>query len=497
MRFSREYIERFGHDGMVAESPAAYAIAQGKFTENLIQLIWRNSLYDGSALKTVAGLPVTVHAAGRFNKGAGPDFKNADITINGQRIHGDVEIHKHAREWFEHKHHLSPLYNHTALHVFVERGVATPAAATRRGRTIHELEIGLHLRHPLEDLHRELEVVQAPLTGRPFNPPCAGHLLKLGPRAAPGLFNIIGDGRALIKSNRVIARLARAEPEQIFYELLFETLGYSAFNRQFGAVARAMPRARLRDIIADNPAIPPAASARAALCRVAGFPLLHDGADTEAAAQATLMMATALPPITPIFGPDDWPLARCRPANFPQRRIAAMAALVASDFGADALQRRFAALPLDATAAQTRKFARGVLEIFTNITDPFWDCRYTFTKPTKNPKKLIGADKAVSIAADCIIPFLLAVSRAGNDLDMEQRLVLFYHALPIPSSSAVLDFMRKTVLGRDAAFAPRSVCHQQALLQVYKDFCHAAPAACSGCPFVEYLKTLGAAQASL
>lgn len=496
MRFSRGYIERFGHGGMVSEPPAAYAAAQGKFTENLIQLIWRNSLYDGSGLKTVAGLPVTVHAAGRFNKGAGPDFKNADISVGGQRMHGDIEIHKHAREWFEHKHHLSPLYNHTALHVFVERGDATPAATTRRGRTIHELEIGLHLRHPLEDLHRELEVVHTPLTGRPFTPPCTGHLLKLGPRTAPELFNIIGDGRALIKSNRVIARLARAEPEQVFYELLFETLGYSAFNRQFGAVARAMPRSRLLEIIAQNPAISPAAAARAALCRVAGFPFLHDGADADAAAQAALMASVTLPPITPIFGPGDWPLARCRPANFPQRRIAAVAALVAADVNADALQRRFAELPLDAPAIQTRKFARGILETFLNVTDPFWDCRYAFAKPSKGPKKLIGGDKAASIAADCVIPFLLAVSRTGNDLDLEQRLVLFYHALPIPSSSAVLDFMRKTVLGRDAAFAPRSVCHQQALLQVYKDFCHAAPAACTGCPFVEYLKTLGAAQSS-
>lgn len=496
MRFSREYVERFGHVGIVAETPAAYAVAQGKFTENLIQLIWRNSLYDGSALKTVTGLPVTVHTAGRYNKGAGPDFKNADITIGGQRLHGDVEIHKHAREWFEHKHHLSPLYNHTALHVFMERSDATPAATTRRGRTLHELEIGLHLRHPLEELHRELEVVHTPLTGRPFIPPCTRHLLKLGPRTAPELFNIIGDGRALIKSNRVIARLTRAEPEQVFYELLFETLGYSAFNRQFGAVARAMPRARLLEIIAQNPAIPPAAAARAALCRVAGFPFLHDGADTDAAVQAALMSATALPPITPIFGPDDWPLARCRPANFPQRRIAALAALLATGFSANALQRRFAELPLDPTAAQTRKFARGMLETFTNVTDPFWDLRYTFTKPSKSPKRLIGADKAVSIAIDCVIPFLLAVSRAGNNLDMEQRLVLFYHALPIPSSSAMLDFMRKTVLGRDTAFTPRSVCHQQALLQIYKDFCHAAPAACSGCPFVEYLKALRAAQAS-
>lgn len=496
MRFSREYIERFGHDGMVAETPAAYAIAQGKFTENLIQLVWRNSLYDGGALTTVAGLPVTVHSAGRYNTGAGPDFKNADITIGGHRLHGDVEIHKHAREWFEHKHHLSPLYNHTALHVFMERGENTPPATTRRGRTLHELEIGLHLRHPLDELHRELEVVHAPLTGRPFNPPCTVHLQKLGPRTPAELFNIIGDGRALIKSNRVIARLARAEPEQVFYELLFEALGYSAFNRQFGAVARAMPRVRLLEIIAQNPAIPPAAAARAALFRVAGFPLLHDGADAEAAAQAALMVAVALPPVTPIFGPNDWPLARCRPANFPQRRIAALAALVAADAGADALRRRFDALPLDASAARAREFARGIMDTFTGITDPFWDRRYAFAKPSKNPKKLAGADKAVSIAADCVIPFLLAVSRAENDLDLEQRLVLFYHALPVPSSSAVLDFMRKTVLGRDAAFAPRSVCHQQALLQVYKDFCHAAPAACVGCPFVEYLKTLKAAQIS-
>lgn len=486
-RFDAGYLRLLHDTGFTAAETAAgpYRPA-GRYTENIVQLVWRNGLYDGGAMKTSAGNALKVVSPGRFNRSSGPDFKNAALEIDGERVAGDIEIHKHAREWYEHKHHLSPLYDHTVLHVFVERSENTPAAVTKKGRTVRELEIGLYLRHPIEELGREVESAESPLSGRPFTPPCAALVRGLSADTVPKLLDFVGDGRALLKSNRAAARLSAAPPEQVFYEMLFETLGYSRFNTRFGALARAMPLERLRSLAADDPSLPPAVASRDILLRLAG--LYEPEEENGPPRPETVPGGTR-----PLFGKDDWPLARCRPANYPHRRIAALCAMMFDPaFSIPALKQNISALPLAASFEQTKSFAKRMLAGFTAVSDPFWDRHYTFRRPAKAPKKLVGADKAGSIMIDAVIPILLASARGENDLDMEHRLVLLYHALPAPSSNAVIDFMVKTALGHEHRGAARTVPRQQALLQIYKDFCHGSPASCAGCPFVEYLKSLRA-----
>ncbi len=482
-----------GSSFTVAEIPANRYLPfkQPKFSEHLIQLLWRNGLYDGSELKTTAGLPLKIVSPGRFNKSSGPDFKNAVITIGGEKVVGDVEIHKMSREWYEHKHHLSPLYNGTILHVCVERAANSPPAKTKKGKELPELELGLYMRHQIEELHEELESTQSPVTSRAGHAPCRKILVKTDPAEIARLLDLVGDGRMLIKSNRIIDRMDAKYPGQVLYETMFECMGYSRFNAQFGKIGAVANRAEVDRIIKSNPDIPPHLCAQAAYFRLSGLiPDGNTGADVQLAAYLSQLENVKLDGMEPIFDKKDWPLAGCRPANYPDRRIAAFAHIAAYGSSVEAYRELLDALPAPADSATTKFFLQNLLEKFTGISDPFWNNRYAFLRPTRHPKKMVGKDKAVSLVADGLIPFFLGLCRQVNDTKMEHRLVMVYHSLPIPASNAVIDYMKRNMIGRDNSFAARSVRHQQALLQVYKDFCHRAPAGCINCAFVEYLKTL-------
>ena len=52
-----------------------------------------------------------ISSPGWWNLEAGPDFRNAELFVDGNRICGDVEIHLSSGEWYQHRHHLDPRYN--------------------------------------------------------------------------------------------------------------------------------------------------------------------------------------------------------------------------------------------------------------------------------------------------------------------------------------------------------------------------------------------------
>jgi hypothetical protein len=54
---------------------------------------------------------------GVLNRFDGPDFQGAEVEIDGIRYRGDVEIHLHLKDWFNHGHHLDSRYDRVILHL--------------------------------------------------------------------------------------------------------------------------------------------------------------------------------------------------------------------------------------------------------------------------------------------------------------------------------------------------------------------------------------------
>lgn len=90
---------------------------QYKITENQVAQIWQQNLMDNAELITEDGKPIEIIYPGRLNNEQGADFRDAVIVVNKELIRGDVEIHVRSGDWWNHKHHLDPVYNRVVLHV--------------------------------------------------------------------------------------------------------------------------------------------------------------------------------------------------------------------------------------------------------------------------------------------------------------------------------------------------------------------------------------------
>ena len=99
-----------------AESPGLY----GHFSveEKVIQQIWERGDFMPDDLRTIGGEALNIIDSGKWNLAEeGPDFKGAKISIDGQTIKGDVEIHFEEKDWTRHGHDQDPAYARVILHV--------------------------------------------------------------------------------------------------------------------------------------------------------------------------------------------------------------------------------------------------------------------------------------------------------------------------------------------------------------------------------------------
>lgn len=91
-----------------------------KYREILFQWIWENLEFSCDDLETIKGNSLQIIDPGVANHGAGPDFLNAHIRINGLDWYGSVEIHKRESDWNSHGHEGDAHFNNVVLHVVYE-----------------------------------------------------------------------------------------------------------------------------------------------------------------------------------------------------------------------------------------------------------------------------------------------------------------------------------------------------------------------------------------
>ncbi|WPP50896.1 DUF2851 family protein [Catalinimonas niigatensis] len=88
--------------------------------EDLLQHIWQYQLFDKQNLQTTDGHTLNIIRLGIWNRESGPDFLQAQIKIDDMVWFGSIEIHIHASDWKQHKHHLNPAFDNVILHVVWE-----------------------------------------------------------------------------------------------------------------------------------------------------------------------------------------------------------------------------------------------------------------------------------------------------------------------------------------------------------------------------------------
>jgi hypothetical protein len=280
----------------------------------------------------------------------GPDYHEARVRVNGVAYAGSVEVDRRREDWRAHGHATNSRYNDVVLHIAFDPRETAGVVRAASGRAIPSIPLGALL------------APNAPPAPTEDSSPLPDYFGAFDAEEKTERLARLGAARFLRKRDRILERakeilyerelprsegatqfqlpidafssatdlLARRDVRrQLFYEFVFEALGYPENATATRALARSIDYRYLR--------------------RFAGAPVRFDEA-----LEASLFGASGLLPDDPTderfraiaerwttLSPryrgarlrgEDWRRFRLRPANSPERRVAAGARLGAGIF---------------------------------------------------------------------------------------------------------------------------------------------------------------------
>lgn len=440
--------------------PLAFAetVAGGLPPELELQALWFAGTL-GRVFRTTTGKAVRIIQFGEWNRGAGPDFIQAAVEIDGELRTGPLELDPQAGDWEAHGHAENPAFRDVVLHVVFKADARRPFTRTCDHGEVPQVVITeMQLSDAMNRPQREVAIAHP---GR-----CVFPLKNLPLGAIERLLDEAAVFRANGKASRWLRTADAHGRDAALFQATAETLGYRGNALAMRLLAQRAPLALLK---ADD------AAAEAVLFGTAGFLSsdLHEQAPPDTRDYLRGLWDTwwknrACYEATPDRA-IPWQTHAQRPANHPHRRVGALSALmkVWPQYRRLALVRPFAAKP--------------VIDFLQTLEHEFWTHRHTLTSAlAKQRVALFGRDRALELIANHLAP--LAMHEDGMSYQSYAKL----------RNSAANDKVKRCSLrlfGSSKAAAPwlRRVCHHQALLQVYQDFCLEDFSDCKDCPFPEQL----------
>jgi len=423
-----------------------------------LQALWFAGAF-GRDFRTTTGKTVKIVQFGEWNRGAGPDFIQTAVEIEGELRTGPLELDPEAGDWEAHGHGTNPAFREVVLHVVFRADARRTFTRTSDHGEVPQVVITeVLLSDALSRPQREVAIAHP---GR-----CVAPLKSLPPGAVGRLLAEAAVYRAGIKAARWLRTAEAHSRDAALFQATAETLGYRGNALPMRLLAQRAPLSLLK---AEGDA------AEALLFGTAGLLSadLHELAPPDTRdylrglwdewwknrARCEAIGSRAIP----------WKTHGQRPANHPHRRVGALVELVKvwPQYRRLALARPFAAKPL--------------IDFLQTLEHPFWSHRHTLTSAAATAKvALFGRAQALELVANHLAP--LAMHEDGMTFSA-------YHKL---RNSAANDKVKRCgirLFGSIQAAKPwmRRISHHQALLQIYQDFCLEDFSDCDKCPFPEQL----------
>lgn len=491
--------------GFVYEPSGCGPIDPQRPDERIVQAIWNEQLLDGTRLTTCSGKRVRVIEPGRWNGEAGPDFRMAELEIDGARLRGDVEVHMKSADWERHRHERDFDYNNVVLHAFLELDDAARYDTVHNGNRIERI----HLRPVLQP---DLPTICQSMSGEEFvkAPPgvgrCHSTISRLHPDEVDDFLRSAARQRMEQKVSRLEAQSRSESPDQVFYQAIMTAMGYKGGKTLFFLLARRTPIEELKTFLRAVPQGELALALEAVLLNVASLvPAPPEGAegapcsgakafdaDTQAYLNRLNRWWTELAGYYQdrIIPPTRRWFAGVRPVNFPTRRIAGVSCLLAGADFRRGLVERFAGAAkqaMERSPKMLRDFRREIQQLsamFSADGSSYWRDRYTFGgTAAKRPMQLIGDERAASVFLNALLPMLILRARTANDARFEEFLWRLFEHFPALEPNVVTRYMQKRLFGeKTPAFINiRLEKYSQGLFHIFSDCCNNNLASCDDC----------------
>jgi hypothetical protein len=446
----------------VWDSPSGFASSPPRTSELELQSLWFSGAF-GSEFVSTCGKSVRITRFGEWNRIGGPDFKCTAVEIDGKQLTGAIEIDPEPEDWERHGHSTNPAFDNVILHVFGGHGPSSRRFFTRTSDHRNVVQVRL-----------DLDLLDSPGRDRPparaIHGRCANRIRELEGVELESLLQSAARHRLNSKARRFVRSAQIHGWDQAIFEGIAEALGYHPNQLPMRVLAQ---RHTLEDLLPQ-----PALRREATLFGSAGF---LDAAGHDSARPVTRSYlrglweewwrlrdsASVLPGIR-------WSMSGIRPLNHPHRRLGALAALLTvwPDFRSI----------LPGPNRTSPDWPRRVVTFLSNIQHPQWTRHYTLSSaPSPTPLAIFGKERIHDILGNVLFP--VAVHHDPTQWSA-------YEALGGGKMNEKLERAATRILGSHPKKADyvKPYYRQQALLQIYEDFCLEDTSHCTGCPFPEQLR---------
>ncbi len=462
--------------------------------EMAIQQIWAEQDFTQENLKTVSGQAVKIEFTGWHNSGSGPDFLEARLQIGEQSLLGAVEIHVDSSGWFAHQHEKNPDYNSVVLHVVLYHH-GQRKIEREDGRNVPELELAPFLsKEPSTsemDARANLKLFEE-LPGR-----CGVAAVEHGAETLKRVIGHAAEQRIQEKTQVLLNRWEEQNPEELLFQLLFKSLGYSAFSQVFEELAKQYQFRKLRPLFRQ----PQRTTRTLVLSRWFGAcglftkkltisdpTVRHEFLQWKAAWQE-------LPEHPKVSGKIS---QASRPQNSPERRLLGMFHHLYRVANDGLLKRWLLLLQNLNDFADEKKLRRQALfeteQLFSTPEWEVWQQHLVLgkSKPSYSTQ-LVGKGRQIILWANAVLPFFLAFARHEKEPELEKLLYRLFMILPAEASNNKIRFMEKRLWFSELPKSPKlkldTFGNRQGLIQIQHDFCRNFHQGCVRCELPKLLES--------
>ncbi len=419
--------------------------------ERLLSQIWKGQWIEGSNLCTVTGEHLQVIFPGRQSGDRGPDFQDVILALEDGRLRrGSAELHVNARDWIAHGHHRDAGYNSVVVHVTWEADL--PRVEREDGAMIPTVPLSGCLSLPLEAL------MQMEEPEPPHYSDCREVARELGVERLGQVLDEIGEARFVGKGSQFQGDLSRTPPEEVLYQGLMRSLGYSKNTLAFERLAHYLPMSVIEGLTSGVSAYHRPKTISSLLLGVAGLLPCQEpkgvGMTVEGDELTGRWRNYCL---CQEMNRGEWDTFRIRPANHPNNRILGAGHLL-SRFMDSGLLEGLKGRLLEAHRSGDVRVLEGSLEV----------------------PRYLGRERVREMVVNVILPYYWALGEYQSD-DVLCRVSLeMFHNYPLCRDNHVTRQVKLQLLQGDEMRTVNSACRQQGLVQLSKGPCRYGH--CPSCP---------------
>ena len=404
--------------------------------EDLLHYIWQTKKFDCSDLRCTHGQSLHLIESGSLNSNAGPDFLGARIRVDDIFWAGNVEMHVLASDWYRHGHDKDPAYDNVILHVVFH---ADALVHSRSGHPIPCLELKTRILPIQLARYRQFRRERHRI-------PCDNQFR---------LVTVMSQVRAIEKA--LIQRL-ESKTEQIKNLLIHSQFHWDysliiTMARNFGTNINADPFEQLLRSIPPNIFYrerQDLLNLEALLFGQAGF-LEATFADGYALGlQERYRYQLVKYPLSGLTA-SQWRFLRTRPGNFPEKRIAQLAALLHKN------EKFFDFFRDHSSIARLYES----LDIAVSV---YWGQHNRLGKPGPPAAKTLSRAFKNHLIINAVIPFYYCYFQYVDASGEQEQLLELMADVP-PENNHVIS------MWKNLGYTARSAFDTQGLLQLKKGFC--------------------------